>query len=90
MVSLSGRLFTNRTIPVSRENQDAPQFVTIDGLDLGRVRYVVTISARTGAGRGPETEAVAIGTQAPGVSVQITPRVVYVVFGSPNERFMGN
>ena len=69
VVSLSGQLFTNRTVPVSRENQDVPQFVTIDGLDLGRVRYLVTISARTGAGQGPETEAVAIGTQAPGVSV---------------------
>ena len=69
VVGLSGQLFTNRTVSVSQENQNAPQFVTIDGLDLDRVRYLVTISARTGAGRGPETETVAIGTQAPGVSV---------------------
>ena len=69
VVSLSGQLFTNRTVPVSLENQNVPQFVTIDGLDLDRVRYLVTISARTGAGRGPETEIVTIGTQAPGVSV---------------------
>ena len=69
VVGLSGQLFTNRTVPVSRENQNTPQFVTINGLDLDQVRYLVTISARTGAGRGPETETVAIGTQAPGVSV---------------------
>ena len=66
MVGISGQLVTSRTVSVSPGGQDEAQNVTINGLDLDRVRYLVTVSARTSAGQGPETEVLAVGTQTPG------------------------
>ena len=41
----------------------------VENLDLEHLRYVITVSARNGAGWGAEKEGIEIGMQAAGVSV---------------------
>lgn len=46
------QLFINRMANVSRENQNAQPFTLVENLDLEHLRYVITVSARNGAGWG--------------------------------------
>ena len=57
----SGELFATQTVAVGANEQEDVQLVNFSGLDLENMEYRVSVSARTAAGRGPESDPVIVG-----------------------------
>ena len=58
--SSSGAEVVRLTIPITEEEQTTAQSRNVTGLSLEEAVYVVTVSARTAAGRGAESAPVAV------------------------------
>ena len=80
-VVTSGELFANQTVAVGASEQEDVQIVNFGGLDLENMGYQVSVSVRTSAGRGPESDPESVGIVPTGNStVYVAIRTLHICF----------
>lgn len=69
----SGTEVFSRSLPLSPEQQDTLQTVSVPGLNLDTMRYRVLVSATNNAGTGPDSTPILIGTEATMATTEAPP-----------------